>query len=80
MPRIETIKPLTASDIRKKRTKLLSETDWTDLVSAQTRLEANELQQAESYRQALRDVTAQQAFIDGDYNGVVYPPKPNFIS
>ena len=69
----------TAQNIRNKRDQLLINSDWTDYVSAQTRLTESQLQQARTYRQALRDVPAQKAFTDGDYDNITYPTKPDFL-
>lgn len=55
-----------AANIRSKRNKLLAETDWW---AVQDRT----MSQAEvDYRQALRDITAQESFPDG----VDWPTKP----
>jgi hypothetical protein len=48
---------ITWDDIRNKRDGLLSQTDWTDTVSAQTRLGATLFSAWQKYRQALRDIT-----------------------
>ena len=33
-------------------------------------------QEQRDYRQALRDITSQTAYINGDYNDIVWPEKP----
>jgi hypothetical protein len=59
-----------ASKVKQERQRLLATTDWTDTVSASTRLENyNEWQ---SYRQALRDITKQEGY---PFN-VIWPTQP----
>jgi hypothetical protein len=59
-----------ASKVKRERQRLLTATDWTDTVSASTRLENyNEWQ---SYRQALRDITTQEGY---PFN-VIWPTQP----
>jgi hypothetical protein len=59
-----------ASKVKQERQRLLATTDWTDTVSASTRLENyNEWQ---SYRQALRDITTQEGY---PFN-VIWPTQP----
>lgn len=48
--------------IRNKRNKLLSDSDWTDTLSAKTRLGDALYLAWQNYRQALRDVTKQPTF------------------
>jgi len=50
-----------AQEATTKRYFLLLESDWTDTVSAQTRLGAK-YQQWQDYRQALRDITKQSGY------------------
>ena len=59
-----------ASKVKQERQRLLTTPDWTDTVSASTRLENyNEWQ---SYRQALRDITTQEGY---PFN-VIWPTQP----
>jgi hypothetical protein len=59
-----------AGKVKQERQRLLATTDWTDTVSASTRLENyNEWQ---SYRQQLRDITTQEGY---PFN-VVWPTQP----
>lgn len=46
-------------EVLDKRNGLLRESDWTDTVSASTRLGATNYQKWQTYRQALRDITTQ---------------------
>jgi hypothetical protein len=45
-----------------KRTYLLTETDWTDTLSAKNRLGQELYDQWQIYRQALRDITTQEEY------------------
>lgn len=54
-PPIRTAEELLTA-IRRKRDALLAACDWTDLVSAQTRLTSEQLIAWATYRQALRDM------------------------
>ena len=59
-----------ASKVKRERQRLLTATDWTDTVSASTRLENyNEWQ---FYRQQLRDITT----LEGYPFNVVWPTQP----
>ena len=52
--------PMTESEAREKRDKLLSETDWTQLSDSPL---SDELREAyRIYRQALRDIPSQESF------------------
>lgn len=57
--------------VRNQRNILLQACDWTDTVSAQTRLAPEVLAQWQTYRQALRDVTKQT-----DPYNIVWPVPP----
>lgn len=58
--------------VRDQRNMLLTQSDWTDTLSAKTRL-GDELYNAwQTYRQALRDVSLQEGF---PFN-VVFPTPP----
>lgn len=46
-------------EVRAERLRLLRESDWTDLVSAEKRLAPEELKAWQDYRQDLRDITVQ---------------------
>jgi len=63
-----------ASDGRKKRDALLSQSDWTQTLDAPITAECKTA--VREYRQALRDITGQNGF---PYN-VVWPEKPGIIS
>ncbi len=56
--------------VKAMRGRLLQETDWTDTVSAQTRL--SNYNEWQSYRQALRDITLQPEYPFD----IVWPTKP----
>lgn len=58
------------NEIRAERNRLLAECDWTQLADVVLTDEAKEAWAA--YRQALRDITAQEGFPDS----VTYPTKP----
>lgn len=64
-------KPYTLEQVRTIRNAKLRTSDWTDTVSAQTRLSAEELQAWQNYRQALRDITNNL-----DLDNVVWPVPP----
>jgi hypothetical protein len=53
---------LAENDIRKQRILLLQNSDWTDTASAPARLGQELYDQWQTYRQALRDVTAQPGY------------------
>ena len=57
-------------EIRTKRNKLLSDSDWTQTLDSP--LSAEQKQAWATYRQELRDITAQAGFPVS----VVYPTKP----
>lgn len=58
--------------VRDQRNTLLTQSDWTDTLSAKTRL-GDELYDAwQAYRQALRDITSQSGFPFD----VIYPTPP----
>lgn len=59
-----------AEEIRNKRDKLLTDTDWTQVTDTVLNLEKQ--QEYKQYRQQLRDITAQEDF---PYH-VVFPEKP----
>lgn len=59
-----------ATEVREKRDRLLTETDWTQVVD--TALNANKQEEYKLYRQELRDITEQEGF---PYK-VVFPVKP----
>jgi hypothetical protein len=62
-----------SDEVRYKRNELLNESDWTDTLSAKTRLGDEKYQEWQDYRQALRDITNQPNFpLD-----VVFPEKPS---
>jgi len=49
-------------DVRNKRQQLLLLSDWTDTLSAKTRLGDDLYNQWQAYRQALRDITEQAGY------------------
>ena len=57
--------------VLRERQQLLAASDWTDTVSAQTRL--TNYEEWQTYRQALRDITKQEGY---PFN-VVWPIQPN---
>lgn len=57
--------------VRKMRDRLLTASDWTDTLSAKTRLGEATYQAWQAYRQALRDVTMQ-----ADPHSIVWPQQP----
>ncbi len=57
--------------VRKRRDRLLTASDWTDTLSAKTRLGEATYQAWQTYRQALRDVTMQ-----ADPHSIVWPQQP----
>jgi hypothetical protein len=58
--------------IKEKRKKLLYESDWTDTLSAKTRLGDDLYDSWQAYRQALRDIPTQPGYPDD----VIWPTKP----
>lgn len=54
--------PVLIEKIKAKRLRLLYESDWTDLLSAKTRLGDELYNQWQTYRQALRDITKQSGY------------------
>lgn len=56
--------------VKNIRNQLLQNSDWTDTVSAQTRL--SNWQEWQDYRQALRDITSQEGYP----LNVVFPTQP----
>jgi hypothetical protein len=60
-----------ASKVKQERQRLLTATDWTDTVSASTRLENYNAWQF--YRQQLRDITTQEGY---PFN-VIWPTQPS---
>lgn len=59
-----------AGKVKQERQRLLATTDWTDTVSASTRLENYDAWQL--YRQQLRDITTQEGY---PFN-VIWPAQP----
>lgn len=59
------------NSVRKMRDRLLTASDWTDTLSAKTRLGDVAYQAWQAYRQALRDVTMQ-----ADPHSIVWPQQP----
>jgi len=53
---------LAIADVTQKRRKLLVASDWTDTLSAKTRLGDALYNQWQTYRQALRDITDQPGY------------------
>jgi len=63
---------LVSAEIKRKRLELLMSSDWTDTFSAKARLGDQLYQNWQTYRQALRDITAQSGYpLD-----VVWPTAP----
>lgn len=60
------------TSIKKTRATLLLNSDWTDTVSAQTRLGTEMYTAWQTYRQALRDITNQSEYP----NEVIWPTAP----
>jgi hypothetical protein len=60
----ETARLLKTTEARGRRSAEFQRTDWTDTVSAQKRLSAEELAAWDTYRQHLRDITGQSGFPD----------------
>ena len=58
--------------VRTQRNALLAASDWTDTFSAPTRLGQETYEAWQTYRQALRDITAQD-----DPNNVTWPTAPS---
>lgn len=56
-----------------KRLELLTDSDWTDTLSAKTRLGESKYQEWQTYRQTLRDIPQQSGFP----LNVIYPTPPN---
>lgn len=56
-----------------KRTLLLQASDWTDTLSAKSRLGDSLYDQWQEYRQLLRDITAQEGFPEN----ILWPTPPN---
>jgi len=61
-----------AAGVRNKRNRLLAESDWTDTLSAKSRLGDDLYNQWQTYRQALRDIPTQSGY---PFN-VVWPTPP----
>jgi hypothetical protein len=61
-----------AEHIEADRVKLLQESDWTELPSALSRLGHNKIQEWQTYRQALRDITSQSGYP----TNITWPTKP----
>lgn len=61
-----------ATEARAKRDKLLAESDWTDTLSAKSRLGDSLYQAWQDYRQALRDISSQPGFPAN----VIWPKPP----
>lgn len=61
-----------SESVRTTRNKLLADSDWTDTLSAKTRLGEAKYDEWQAYRQALRDITAQPGFP----TNVVWPTPP----
>lgn len=57
---------------RKLRDKYLADSDWVELPSASQRLTVEKLAEWSIYRQALRDIPAQEGFP----NEIVWPTQP----
>lgn len=62
-----------AVEIRAERDKLLTETDWTQVLDAPISAECREAFRV--YRQALRDITEQEGFPEN----VIWPVKPEVV-
>lgn len=60
------------SDIKLLRNTLLLQSDWTDTVSAPTRLGSEKYTAWQTYRQQLRDITSQQGY---PYQ-IIWPQPP----
>ena len=58
--------------VRDQRNALLAASDWTDTFSAPTRLGHETYKAWQTYRQALRDITAQD-----DPNNITWPTAPS---
>jgi hypothetical protein len=63
---------LAIREVKTKRLQLLSSSDWTDTLSAKTRLGDELYNQWQTYRQALRDITDQAGYP----LNVVWPAQP----
>ena len=64
-----------SDQVRGRRNTLLAQSDWTDTLSAKTRLGDEMYAQWQSYRQALRDITQQPGFP----LNVVWPVAPDGV-
>jgi hypothetical protein len=69
---IEQEKICAAQEARNERNQLLIDSDWTDALSAKSRLGETLFQQWQDYRQALRDMPEQSGFP----LAIVWPTKP----
>jgi hypothetical protein len=63
---------LAIKEVRIRRRQLLDNSDWTDLLSAKTRLGDTLYNQWQTYRQELRDITTQAGYP----TNVVWPTQP----
>jgi hypothetical protein len=63
---------LAKEEVLPKRRQLLAASDWTDTLSAKTRLGEQLYNQWQAYRQQLRDITAQSGYP----TNVVWPTQP----
>jgi hypothetical protein len=63
----ETPKATTRGDVIERRLKLLFDSDWTASTD-RTMTDAER-----EYRQALRDITDQEAFTEGRYDDIIWP-------
>jgi hypothetical protein len=61
-----------AEQARNHRNQLLADSDWTQLSDARAAMGAEKAAEWDSYRQALRDITAQPGFP----TSIVWPAKP----
>lgn len=61
-----------AEHVTAKREKLLLESDWTELTSALSRIGHAKVQEWQSYRQSLRDITTQAGYPAN----ITWPIKP----
>jgi hypothetical protein len=68
---------INAVTVRAERDARLAGCDWTDTVTAQTRLASAELAAWQKYRQALRDVTKQSGFPSGT---IAWPTSPDGVA
>ena len=72
MRSVEQVAAIEAEGVRMQRDRFLAETDWTDTLSAKSRLGDTLYQAWQDYRQALRDITNQPGFP----SNVVWPESP----